>query len=253
MSSQTNFIEKIAPIVQNVNKSRGYPLFSSVVIAQACLETGYGASQLMMKANAIFGIKAGLSWRGKVYSAKTKEVYNSKPITITDTFRAYNNLEESIEDFFNLICNNKRYQGAVHSNNFVECIHGIASGGYATDPSYANKIIQIINSFGLTKYDTTESIKDDATDKLYSYSIGKVYETQVNLNVRYYPGLNYGIKKYSELTPDGKKHSTNKVYATLKKGTKVTCKAIHIVDGNTWMQIPSGYICAIYNNKIYVK
>ena len=66
-------------------------------------------------------------------------------------------------------------------------------------------------------------------------------------------GVNYGIKKYSELTPDGKKHSTNKVYATLRKGTKVTCKAIHIVDGNTWMQIPSGYICAIYNNKIYVK
>ena len=94
MSGKENFIKKIAPIVQNINKSRGYPLFSSVVIAQACLETGFGASQLMMKANAIFGIKAGITWRGKVYSAKTKEVYNSKPVTITDTFRAYSSLEE---------------------------------------------------------------------------------------------------------------------------------------------------------------
>jgi len=253
MSSQTNFIEKIAPIVQDVNKSRGYPLYASVVIAQACLETGYGASSLMMKANAIFGIKAGITWRGKVYSAKTKEVYNSKPVTITDTFRAYNSLTESVNDYFNLICNNKRYSMAVHSNNFVECIHGIASGGYATDPSYVNKVIQIINTFNLSKYDSTESIKEQAEIQTFSYSIGKVYELQVNLNVRYYAGLQYGIKKYSELTPDGKKHCTNKIYATLKKGTRVTCKGVLIKDGNTWLEIPSGYICAVYNNKIYVR
>lgn len=195
-SSQKQFIEKIAPIVQNVNKSRGYPLYSSVVIAQACLETGYGNSTMMMKANAIFGIKAGLSWKGKVYSAKTKEVYNSKPVTITDTFRAYSSLEESVNDYFNLICNNKRYSSAVHSNNFVECIHGIASGGYATDPSYANKVIQIINSsLNLTKYDTTESIKEQAEIQAFSYSIGLVYETQVNLNVRYHPRIRVWNKK----------------------------------------------------------
>lgn len=195
MSSQKQFIEKIAPIVQDVNKSRGYPLFSSVVIAQACLETGYGSSQLMMKANAIFGIKAGLSWRGKVYSAKTKEVYNSKPVTITDTFRAYDTLRESVEDFFNLICNNKRYAVAVHSNNFVECIHGIASGGYATDPSYADKVIKIINSFYLITYDSTESIKEQAETQSFKYSIGKTYTTLVNLNVRYSARIRVWNKK----------------------------------------------------------
>lgn len=195
MSSQINFIEKIAPIVQNVNKSRGYPLFSSVVIAQACLETGYGASSLMMKANAIFGIKASIGWKGKVYSAKTKEVYNKKTITITDCFRAYDNLTESVEDYFNLICNNKRYNGAVHQNNYIECIHGIASGGYATDPSYANKVIQIINSFNLSKYDSTESIKEQAEIQTFSYSIGKVYELQVNLNVRYHARIRVRNKK----------------------------------------------------------
>ena len=66
-------------------------------------------------------------------------------------------------------------------------------------------------------------------------------------------GLEYGIKKYSELTPDGKKHSTNKIFATLKKGTRVTCQGITFKDGNAWMKIPSGYVCAVYNNKIYIK
>lgn len=57
------FIEKIAPIVISENLLRCNPLFSSVVIAQACLETGYGRSNLMMKANAVFGIKATKSWK----------------------------------------------------------------------------------------------------------------------------------------------------------------------------------------------
>ena len=59
------FIEKIAPIVIAENELRKNPLFSSVVIAQSCLETGYGRSNLMMKANAVFGIKATKSWKRK--------------------------------------------------------------------------------------------------------------------------------------------------------------------------------------------
>ena len=51
------FIDTIAPLIVEENKKRGNPLFSSVVIAQAICETGWGKSQLMMKANAVFGIK----------------------------------------------------------------------------------------------------------------------------------------------------------------------------------------------------
>lgn len=252
MGVQQDFINKIAPLVIAENKKRGYPLYASVVIAQACLETGYGSSKMMMRANAIFGIKATLSWSGKVYNSKTKEVYNSKPITITACFRAYDSIAESIADYFDLICKSSRYKGALHQNNWLECIAAIHRGGYATDPSYVNKVSSIINNFGLTKYDSTDDIKDDANNQLMSYQIGKVYTLQVNLNIRYGAGLNFNIKSYKELTPDAKKHCTNKYTAVLKKGTRVTCKGIYIVDGNTWMQIPSGFICAIYNNKIYV-
>lgn len=253
MARQQDFINSIKNIVIEENRKRGFPLFASVVIAQACLETGYGASQMMLKANAIFGIKAGGSWRGKVYNAKTNEVYNNKAVTISATFRAYDSLSESIRDYFDLICNSLRYRGALHQNNWLEYISAIIRGGYATDPTYVSKISQIVNNYRLTEYDSTDSLKQEATDQLYSYSIGRTYTLQVNLNVRYGAGLNFSVKQYKELTPDGKKHATNKVNAVLKAGTRVTCKGVYIVDGNTWFQIPSGFICAIYNNKIYIK
>ena len=58
------FIDKIAPIVIVENEKRGNPLFSSVIIAQAILETGYGTSTLIFRANAVFGLKASceLGW-----------------------------------------------------------------------------------------------------------------------------------------------------------------------------------------------
>lgn len=59
------FIENVASLVIAENEFRKNPLFNSVVIAQACQETGYGKSSLMIKANAIFGIKATKSWKRK--------------------------------------------------------------------------------------------------------------------------------------------------------------------------------------------
>ena len=64
--TKSEFIPTIAPIVIEENKRRGNPLFSSVVIAQAICESNWGQSTIMMKANAIFGIKATSSWKGKV-------------------------------------------------------------------------------------------------------------------------------------------------------------------------------------------
>lgn len=63
--TKKQFIENVASLVIAENEYRKNPLFSSVVIAQACQETGYGKSSLMIKANAIFGIKATKSWKRK--------------------------------------------------------------------------------------------------------------------------------------------------------------------------------------------
>lgn len=151
---KNEFIPIIAPMVDAENKKRGYPLFNSVVIAQAICESAWGQSQIMMKANAIFGIKAFSSWRGKVYNSKTKECYDGVSYRSIDAcFRAYNNLQDSISDYFDLITKSERYRKACVASTPLECITAIKNGGYATSPIYINTIMSIINSNNLTKYD----------------------------------------------------------------------------------------------------
>lgn len=159
--TKNEFLETISKLVVEENNRRGKPLFASVVIAQAICESGWGQSQIMMKANAIFGIKATSSWKGKVYNANTKECYDGVSYTnINACFRAYNNLQESIADYFDLITKAERYRKACVANSPLECITAIKNGGYATSPTYINTIMSIINSNNLTKYDIVENVNN---------------------------------------------------------------------------------------------
>ena len=247
---KAEFIPTIAPIVIKENKRRGNPLFSSVVIAQAICESGWGQSQIMMKANAIFGIKATSSWKGKVYNANTKECYDGINYTnINACFRAYNSLEESIKDYFDLILGLSRYKKAINCSSPLECITAIKNGGYATSPTYINTIMAIINENNLTKYDSVEK----PVENLSKYSIGKNYTIQVALNVRAGAGTNYRIKNYEELTVDGKAHAYKQTNAVLKPNTTVTCLNVYVGENEIWLRIPSGFICGYYHGNIYIK
>ena len=158
---KSEFIPTIAPLVVAENNKRGKPLYPSVVIAQAICESGWGQSKIMMKANAIFGIKATSSWKGKVYNANTQECYDGSTYTnITACFRAYNSLAESISDYFDLITKAERYRKACLANSPLECITAIKNGGYATSPTYINTIMSIINSNNLTQYDNVENVEN---------------------------------------------------------------------------------------------
>lgn len=86
------------------------------------------------------------------------------------------------------------------------------------------------------------------------YVVGKTYTVCVktSLNVRTGPGTNYMVVGYNGLTPDGKNHATS--YGALLPGTKVTCLEVKKdIYGNTWMKIPSGWICAEQCGNVYVK
>ena len=159
--TKNEFIPTIAPLVVAENNKRGKPLYPSVVIAQAICESGWGQSKIMMKANAIFGIKATSSWKGKVYNSNTQECYDGSTYTnITACFRAYNSLAESISDYFDLITKLERYRKATLAETPLECITAIKNGGYATSPTYINTIMSIINSNNLTKYDNVEDLEN---------------------------------------------------------------------------------------------
>ena len=248
--TRQEFINDVSNLVVNENKKRGYPLFSSVVIAQAILESGYGSSSLMMKANAIFGIKATSNWKGKVYNSITKEVYSGTTVNINACFRAYNSLQESISDYFNLICTLPRYRKALTVNSPLECITEIKNGGYATDSDYVNKIMKIINQNNLTRFDNQTSSED------IEYVIDKNYELQANMYVRTGAGTNFHVKAWQELTEDGKRHAVVQEYganAVLKKGTIVTCKEIAKEGNNVWLKIPSGYVAGYHNGEVFIK
>lgn len=164
---KSEFIPTIAPLVVAENNKRGNPLFSSVVIAQSICESGWGQSTIMMKANAIFGIKATSSWKGKVYNANTQECYDGSTYTnITACFRAYNSLAESISDYFDLITKLERYRKATVAETPLECITAIKNGGYATSPTYINTIMSIINSNNLTKYDNVEDVENSVNNSI---------------------------------------------------------------------------------------
>lgn len=159
-----NFIELLGGLAvaesnRRIAAGKGFVL-PSVCIAQSALETGYGTAGLMTKANAFFGIKAGGSWTGAVYSSATWEVANGEAYNTTANFRAYGSLAESVADYYDLIGNASRYANGLSYGTDKskwrtprECITAIWSGGYATDTLYVQKIMNIIESRSLAEYD----------------------------------------------------------------------------------------------------
>lgn len=164
MATQTQvkkFINRVAPIAQEKAKGREKWSLPSVCIAQCCCESAYGTSLKMMKANAILGIKVGKSkvhfgkaWKDKAYSTRTKECYDGKTyVNITDMFRAYDNINDAIEDYYDMLASCSRYKGCINQADSKTCITAIKNGGYATSPTYINTILGIIKKYNLTIYD----------------------------------------------------------------------------------------------------
>ena len=151
--NKSDFIKSIAQNAKAVCKERnyGYAQYATCV-AQACCESNYGQSSIMANANAYFGIKASKAWvnsgkyGGKVYNSKTKECYDGKSYTsITACFRAYDNLTDSVRDYFDLL-SNKRYKASLEAQTVKQCITIIKNGGYATSPTYISTIMKFYNS-----------------------------------------------------------------------------------------------------------
>lgn len=87
------------------------------------------------------------------------------------------------------------------------------------------------------------------------YRVGTTYTTRVILKVRAGAGINYAQKTYAQLTPNARAnaYSSGANRGCLKVGTRVTCQEVKLVGNDTWIRIPSGWIAAIYQEKVYVK
>ena len=158
---QSEFLARIVPIAQRQAKNHGCKLYPSVTIAQAIHESGWGTSKKMVAANALFGVKVGKSaykfgdaWHGAAYKTGTTEYYDGKTATkITDYFRQYDTIEDSVCDYMDMLIHCKRYQAALSRRTPRQSIEGIIAGGYATGPNYVNSIMTLITTYNLTQYD----------------------------------------------------------------------------------------------------
>lgn len=83
------------------------------------------------------------------------------------------------------------------------------------------------------------------------YKVGEVYTLHANVAVRTGAGTSYSLVGYNNLTADGKAHDANK-NGYLDKGTRVTCKDIKVVDGDIWIKVPSGWMCAVCDGEVLI-
>lgn len=139
---------------QETEKKYGVP--ASVTLAQIQLESGGnnpgGLSTLAYKDNNLFGIKAGSSWSGDTSTYQTTEYGKNGYYTTSASFRSYDSVADSIEDHGKLL-NTSIYTNKTNSaTNLTEYVTAMGSV-YATDPNYASKVMNIINSNNLTQYD----------------------------------------------------------------------------------------------------
>lgn len=126
---------------------------ASITLAQACLESNDGNSTLARKANNHFGIKCHNGWKGKGF----KHDDDRKG----ECFRRYKNAEDSFVDHSYFLISGSRYNSLfdLKITDYKAWAHGLKAAGYATNPKYAQLLIDIIEEYKLYRYDTQDAYK----------------------------------------------------------------------------------------------
>lgn len=138
-----------------MDHQKRFQIPSSIILAQGLLESGAGNSRLTKESNNHFGIKCHNNWVGP-------KVYHDDDFK-NDCFRSYTKPDESYEDHSMFLSRNPRYAFLFNLNirDYRAWAAGLQQAGYATDRSYANKLIKVIEDFQLYQYDDVRLAKAD--------------------------------------------------------------------------------------------
>lgn len=233
--SKEAYIAAVGAIAQEL-----YPetqILPSVVIAQCCLETGFGLgadSAVLMQVNNLLGMKTDLInsswkdytvWKGESIGKLTPEYRNGVLTYVHDSFRKYTDYENCIRDYemFLLYVKNskgykyRRVQGVTDPAKAIHIIRigtgtDTAPEGYCTDPAYEGKILNLIKQYDLAKFDAIAGINPPtetapaASGTKYRVQIG-AYKTKANAdNVVQRVKTNAGLSCFIERESDGLYH-----------------------------------------------
>lgn len=149
LSASERFVRKHQLAAQAAERATGIP--SSNILGQAALESGWGKHEIKMpdgsSSHNLFGIKAGPGWKGKVAEVTTTEYTNGVAQKVTAKFRAYDSYAEAFTDHARLLSQSPRYsQTVAMADSAKDYAQGLQKAGYATDPAYATKLTNVINT-----------------------------------------------------------------------------------------------------------
>ena len=135
---QQRYVEKYAPVAVREMLRSGVP--ASITLAQGMLESGNGESKLATQGKNHFGIKCHKGWTGK--SMKVDDDARG------ECFRVYDSVEESYRDHSDFLRYRDRYKFLfdLDRTDYKGWAYGLKKAGYATDPSYAAKLIRYIEA-----------------------------------------------------------------------------------------------------------
>lgn len=166
-STQENFVMMLKPHAEKAAAELN--INPDVLIAQVALETGWGKHVIHDKQGAnsfnLFNIKAGGQWQGDKVNVSTLEFRDGIAANEKADFRKYADYSESFSDYVRLMKNSSRYEKALSAGaNSSAYAEALQSAGYATDPAYAKKIKQLLNSDVLKNLDSLPAVKNQVNE-----------------------------------------------------------------------------------------
>ena len=146
-SQYLDYIEKYKD--EAVEQMQRYHIPASITLAQGLLESGAGRSALTRKSNNHVGIKCGSGWSGR----KTYHDDDARG----ECFRVYKNARESYEDHSRFLAGKQRYASLfkLKPTDYKGWARGLKKAGYATSPTYATKLIELIELYELDRFDNS--------------------------------------------------------------------------------------------------
>ena len=165
--NQSHFLSAIKQGAMDGAKEGVLP---SITAAQAILESGWGSSELAKAPNNnLFGIKDSEDWNGEIVTVPTQEYVNGDYIKINAAFRKYTSWNDSVVDhakfFTSTEWRKNNYRKVVNETDYRIAAQELKNAGYATDPSYAGKLISLIEAYKLYEWDavsnTTNSVLEN--------------------------------------------------------------------------------------------
>ena len=265
---RTDYILKYKDAAIAQMQQSGIP--ASITLAQACLESGFGTSTLATSGNNHFGIKC--------HDYTGRKMYVDDDVK-DDCFRVYDKVEDSFQDHSDFLRYRSRYSFLfdLDPTDYKGWAYGLKAAGYATDPQYATRLIDLIERYNLQQYDSAvnpeelpvtpvvakmpEQVELKASSPLYRislqreiltrnkvmYVVANGYETFSSI-AREFNLFNREILRFNDEKRDRMLQDGEIVYVEAKKKQAGNYLDKHVVEeGETMHEISQQYAVRLKN------